>query len=78
MATFYLVVEEGYDYNDEYYHASEGGDYTINSKLLRNKEAAQKIADAKNEIAEDQDWFRDDENNPIRPFKVIEIEEEEA
>ena len=77
MAKYYLVVEEGYEYNDEYYYKSESGGYTIETNLIKNKEEAQKLASLKNKESESQDWFTDDDGNPITPYKVIEIDDEE-
>lgn len=73
MKKYYLVVEQGYEYDDEHYNEVYG--YTIDSKLLSSKEEAEKIANEKNDKSEKQEWFQDDDGNSIRPFKVIEITE---
>lgn len=80
----YLVVEEGWEYNDEYYNSSEGGAYTITSKLYNTREEAQKVVDEehaklrKEAEEEGEDYtFVDYENDPIYPFKVVAVKEED-
>jgi hypothetical protein len=85
----YVIVEEGWEYNDEYYHQPECGGYEIKSKLYSEDqlEEAQKEVDQLNEKAKSDKWFRqyprnwsdesedDDYGDPIAPFKLIKIEE---
>jgi hypothetical protein len=84
----YVIVEEGWEYNDEYYHQPECGGYEIKSKLYSEDQLgeAQKEVDQLNEKTKSDKWFRqyprnwwNDENendgDPIAPFKLIKIEE---
>jgi hypothetical protein len=75
MAKYYLVVEEGWEYNDEYYYMGDSNSYRIESKLLKSKKEAQKIADEKNENSVDEERFTDSMGEPIRPYKVVEVED---
>jgi hypothetical protein len=79
--TQYIVVEEGWDYNDEYYNKSESNSYTIHGRLHQTKEAAQDEAnDLNNQLKQQHQenpndyYFTDDEGTPILPYKVIPIE----
>lgn len=86
----YVIVEEGWEYNDEWYHQPECGGYEIKSKLYSEDqlEEAQKEVDRLNENAKSDTWFRqyprndrerpeddDWDGDPIEPFKLIKIEE---
>lgn len=77
IMTKYLVVEDAYNYNDEYYYHEEG--YTIKSRLFDNEIDAIAEAQKLNQEIRDSDmaeWFRvEDSDEPIQPFHVIEIEE---
>ena len=73
MAKYYLVVKKDFEYNDEYYEDHDG--YQVDSKLLKSKEEADKIAEEKNKKPVEGGWYRDENDNIIEPYKVIEIEE---
>ena len=83
----YVIVEESWEYNDEYYQ-HEGEGYNIKSKLYseENLPEAKAEVDRLNEEAKEDKWFRtegwdEDEDNGdengsfIQPFKIVKIEE---
>ena len=73
MAKYYLVVKKGLEYNDEYYDERDG--YEIDSKLLKDKEQAEKIADDLNKKAVENEWYTNESGDVLVPYKVITVEE---
>ena len=73
MTTYYLVVHKDFEYNDEYHENHDG--YKIDSKLIKSKEEANKIAEKKNKKAVKEEWYTDSDGNAMEPYKVIEISE---
>ena len=81
----YLVVEEAWEYNDEYFYKTEGDGFTLAEKRLFNskEEALAKKNELNNELMKDAKeqgddyYFVDDEGVPIKPYKIVEVEEEE-
>lgn len=85
----YIIVEESWEYNDEWYYQSETGGYNIKSKLYseENLNEAQAEVDRLNEESKNKKWFRQepfeddmdndgDENGDfILPYKIVKIEE---
>lgn len=72
----YVVVKEGWEYDDCFYCQSEDEGYTIQSKLFDTAAEAQVVADANNKECADDEWFREEgSDEPIQPYKVISIEE---
>jgi len=83
----YVIVEEGWEYNDNWYEQPESGGYEIVSKLYNEDqlEELQKEVDRLNENAKSDKWFRQEswsgsetDGNGlayITPFKIIKIEE---
>jgi hypothetical protein len=82
----YVIVEESWEYNDEYYCSPDGGAYHITSKLYseENLSEAKAEVDKLNEKAKENKWFRtegwddsdgDENGSFIRPFKIVKIEE---
>ena len=71
----YVIVETCYEYDDEYYNKVDG--YNITSKLYSEEQLseAQAEVDRLNEKAALDEWFRDWDDEPIKPFKIIKIEE---
>ena len=57
MTTYYLVVHKDFEYNDEYHENHDG--YKIDSKLIKSKEEANKIAEKKNKKAVKEEWYTD-------------------
>jgi hypothetical protein len=80
----YVIVEEGWEYNDEYYYQPECEGYTIKSKLYSEDELDNlKIeVDRLNKEAREDKYFRqypdgdegDEDGDFINPFKIVEIE----
>jgi hypothetical protein len=73
----YVIVENSYEYNDEYYEQPESDGYTITSKLYSEEqldEARAEVTRLNKERAQDE-WFCDYDNEPIQPFKIVKIEE---
>ena len=71
----YVIVETCYEYDDEYYNKTDG--YSITSKLYSEEQLAEAQAEVdrlNEETASDED-FRDWDYEPIKPFKIIKIEE---
>lgn len=86
----YVIVEESWEYNDEYYYQPECGGYNIKSKLYseENLDEAKAEVDRLNEESKKNEWFRqeswydgdEDENGDengtyIQPYKIVKIEE---
>ena len=73
----YLIVEEGYEYNDESYYRPESCGYTIESKLITSKEEAISLCEKMNSdyIKKNSDSYRDDNGEPIAPYKIISVVE---
>lgn len=82
----YVIVEESWEYNDEYYYQSDSEAYHIKSKLYSEETLpeAQAEVDRLNEEAKENKWFRsegwtDDDGDKngsfIKPFKIVKIEE---
>jgi hypothetical protein len=85
----YVIVEESWEYNDEWYFQSESEGYNIKSKLYSEEDldTAKAEVDRLNEEAKGKDWFRteswgdnedvdgDDMGGFIQPFKIVKIEE---
>jgi len=73
----YVIVENSYEYNDEYHERPESDGYTITSKLYSEEQLAEARAevDRLNEERAKDEWFRDYDNEPIRPFQIVKIEE---
>jgi hypothetical protein len=81
----YVIVEESWEYNDEWYFQSESEGYNIKSKLYSEEDldTAKVEVDRLNEECKNKDWFRsdawgkDDEEmgSIIQPFKIVKIEE---
>lgn len=85
----YVIVEESWEYNDEWYYQSQTGGYNIKSKLYteENLNEAQAEVDRLNEETKNQNWFRqepfddyepndhDEHGDFIFPFKIVKIEE---
>lgn len=83
----YVIVEESWEYNDEWYYHNDG--YNIKSKLYseENLNEAQAEVDRLNEESKNRKWFRQepfeddmdndgDENGDfILPYKIVKIEE---
>jgi hypothetical protein len=71
----YLIVETCYEYNDEYYNKTDG--YNIKSKLYSEDQLgqAQEEVDRLNKEKSEDEWFRDWNDEPLMPFKIIKIEE---
>ncbi len=71
----YVIVETSYEYDDEYYSEMDG--YSITSKLYSEEQLteAQTEVDHLNQKAADDEWFRNYDDEPIRPFKIVKIEE---
>jgi len=71
----YVIVETSYEYDDEYYSEVDG--YSITSKLYSEEQLteAQTEVDHLNQKASENEWFRDYDNEPIQPFKIVKIEE---
>ena len=78
MTKYYLVVEDGYEYDDENYYKSESEGYSVETKLIKDKNVAQRIADQKNDERKNEEYFTDYEGQPIRPYHVIELEEDDT
>ena len=84
----YVIVEESWEYNDEYHHQPESGGYNIKSKLYTEEtlNEAQAEVDRLNEEVIKGNWFRkepdgwddndgDELGDYIRPYKIVKIEE---
>jgi hypothetical protein len=71
----YVIVETSYEYDDEYYNETDG--YNITSKLYSEEQLAEARDEVTrlNEKAADDEWFRNYDDEPIRPFKIVKIEE---
>ena len=76
----YLVVEQSWEYNDEYFQ--EGDGYKVASKLYSSKEEAEADCEKRNssireEAAKEGEdyYFSDSEGNPVIPFKIVKVEE---
>ena len=73
----YIIVEESWDYNDEYYYQPEGDPYKLHSLKLYTREEAEKVCAEKNK--EQKEWFTQwdddsEEEKPIKPYKIIKLE----
>jgi hypothetical protein len=73
----YIIVENSYEYNDEYYDRPSCGGYKITSKLYTEENLAEAHAEVKrlNERSQSQKWYRDCDDEPIQPFQILKIEE---
>jgi hypothetical protein len=73
----YVIVENSYEYNDEYYEQPECDGYTITSKLYSEEQLdeARAEVDRLNQKASEDKYFRDYDNEPIQPFQIVKIEE---
>ena len=71
----YVIVATCYEYNDEYYDQTSG--YNIKSKLYSEEQLveAQAEVDQLNQKTSEDEWFRDYDDKPLKPFKIIKIEE---
>ena len=71
----YVIVETCYEYDDEYYNKVDG--YNITSKLYSEEQLseAQAEVDRLNEKTASDEYFRDWNNEQIKPFKIVKIEE---
>jgi hypothetical protein len=84
----YVIVEESWEYNDEWHYQPESEGYNIKSKLYTEEtlNEAQTEVDRLNEEVIQSNWFRkeptglfDDDGDElgdyIRPYKIVKIEE---
>jgi hypothetical protein len=73
----YVIVEESWEYNDEWYVQPESEGYNIKSKLYseENLNEAQAEVDRLNEECKEDEYYTDDIDNPIQPYKIVKIEE---
>ena len=85
----YVIVEESWEYDDNWYFQPESEGYNIKSKLYSEEDldTAKAEVDRLNEEAKGKDWFRtenwgddgdgdgDDMGGIIQPFKIVKIEE---
>jgi len=73
----YVIVETSYEYNDEYYERPENDGYKITSKLYSEEQLveAQTEVDQLNQKSSEDEWFRDYNDQPLNPFKIVKIEE---
>ncbi len=81
----YVIVEESWEYDDNWYFQSENEGYNIKSKLYseENLDEANAEVDRLNEEAKNKDWFRsenwdvegDKMGGYIQPYKLVTIEE---
>jgi hypothetical protein len=73
----YVIVETSYEYNDEYYERPESEGYKITSKLYSEEQLveAQTEVDQLNQKLSEDEWYRDHNDEPLRPFKIVKIEE---
>jgi hypothetical protein len=71
----YVIAETSYEYDDEYYN--ETGGYKIKSRLYSEEQLEEATAevDRLNKEASQDEWFRDCDDEPIQPFKIVKIEE---
>lgn len=81
----YVIVEESWEYDDNWYFETDG--YTIKSKLYSEEtlHEANAEVDRLNEEARNRDWFRteswgedidgDEMGGYIQPYKIVKIEE---
>lgn len=67
----YIIVKEGYEYNDEYY--KHGGTAEL-VHGYKTKDEAEAVCDKENLKEIHDDWFVDYNNEPIKPYKVVEVE----
>jgi len=71
----YVIVKTSYEYDDEYYNETNG--YNITSKLYSEEqlvEAQTEVNRLNEEVASDE-WYRDYNDQPLNPFKIVKIEE---
>ena len=73
----YVIVESSYEYNDEYYERPESEGYKITSNLYSEEQLveAQTEVDQLNQKLSEYEWYRDHNDEPLRPFKIVKIEE---
>lgn len=70
----YIVVEECWEYNDEYYFQPEDESYTIHEERLMTESEAIKLRDELNAKCTLETYDYDtDEDVKIQPFKVIKL-----
>lgn len=71
----YVIVRTCYEYDDEYYNETSG--YSITSKLYSEEQLseAQTEVNRLNEEAALDEYFRDWNNEQIKPFTIVKIEE---
>lgn len=71
----YVIVKTSYEYDDECYNETNG--YNITSKLYSEEQLAEAQAEVNslNEEAASDEYFRDWDDEPIKPFKIVKIEE---
>jgi hypothetical protein len=71
----YVIVETCYEYDDEYYNKVDG--YNITSKLYSEEQLAEAKAevDRLNEKTASDEYFRNWNNEQIKPFTIVKIEE---
>jgi hypothetical protein len=83
----YVIVEESWEYNDEYYYQSDSGGYNIKSKLYTDEtlnDAKVEVDRLNAEIIETNSYFRTEDfesdegdvnGGYIKPFKIVKIKE---
>jgi hypothetical protein len=82
----YVIVEESWEYNDEYHYRPDSGGYNIKSKLYTEETLSEAKAevDRLNEKAKENKYFRqqgwDGEEGDslgayIKPYTIVKIEE---
>lgn len=75
MKTF-LVVEQGYEYNDEFYNVNDGYNSITGGFVDEAKAIAEAQARNLKTIEDMGEYFQDDEGRQIIPWKVVEVEVE--
>lgn len=83
----YVIVEESWEYDDNWYFQPESEGYNIKSKLYseENLDEANAEVNRLNEECKQKGWFRceswngdiegDDMGGYIQPYKIVKIEE---